>query len=331
MQVYLDSYGAFLGVRNGLFWIKPRQAEGRSIPVRKVKAIFLAKGVRVSTDALQLAIQEGIPVLLLDGIGRPLGQVWSGQFGSISTIRKQQALFSLRLEGLYYMAKVLRKRLYGQEQVLTQLMTQGRIREQQWHECKLGLEAMNKQFRQAHKYKNINDLKNSMRGWEGVATRQYFRLLSKALPKQYRFEQRVRRPAYDPFNALLNYLYGMLYPTVELSLMKAGLDPYAGILHADEYNRPTLVYDFIEMYRHWAEWTAVSLCIEEQLPSDAFINKDKEGFWLAKPGKNIVIGTFLKYLDEKEIYQGKQRRRSFHIDMDAIQLATKLRDSQFEI
>ena len=39
MQVYLDSYGAFLGVRNGMFYIKPRYGEGQTLPLRKVKAI----------------------------------------------------------------------------------------------------------------------------------------------------------------------------------------------------------------------------------------------------------------------------------------------------
>mgnify|MGYP000282241421 CR=1 FL=1 len=110
MQVYLDSYGAFLGVRHGMFFVKPKGAEGRTLPVREVKAIFLSKGVRVSTDALQLAIQEDIPVVLTDGLGRATGQVWSGQFGSISTIRKQQALFSMHMDGLQYVAGLLQRR-----------------------------------------------------------------------------------------------------------------------------------------------------------------------------------------------------------------------------
>jgi CRISPR-associated protein Cas1 len=57
------------------------------------------------------------------------------------------------------------------------------------------------------------------------------------------FTSRQKRPAYDPFNVLLNYLYGMLYTAVHLSLLKSGLDPYMGILHADRYGAtPTLVF-----------------------------------------------------------------------------------------
>lgn len=329
MQLYLDSYGAYLGVRNGMFYVKPKHGEGRALPLREVNAIFLAKGVRVSTDAMQLAIEAGVPILLIDGIGRPLGQVWSGQFGSISTIRKQQALFSLRIEGVRYVAGLLQRRAEAQGALLAQLQEQA-PGAADWAAGRAVIASMAERHRQAYKFRDPEGLRQSLRGWEGTATRHYFQLLAAALPLAYRFEGRSKRPAYDPFNALLNYLYGMLYPVVELALMKAGLDPYTGILHADEYNRPTLVYDMIEPYRHWAEWTAVQLCAQGRLPPDAFEDSEREGFWLAPPGKNAVIGAFLRYLDEPAFYHGKQRRRALHIDFDALRLATFLKDSHFD-
>ena len=326
MQVYLDSYGAFLGVRNGMFYIKPRHGEGQTLPLRKVKAIFLCRGVRVSTDALELAICSGIPVLLTDGIGRPLGQVWSGQFGSIATIRKNQALFSLSLPGLYYVAGLLRRRAEGQLKMLARLKEQYRLQVEGWDR---GTEVIQGIIERHKTVKGLQDkeaLKQTLRGWEGTATRHYFQLLASAMPPAYAFNGRSKRPAYDPFNALLNYLYGMLYPMVELAQMKAGLDPYNGILHADEYNRPTLVFDMIEPYRHWAEWLAAKLCIEGLLPGDAFEDSEREGYWLARPGKSVVIDTFLKYLDEKVTQQGHLRRRATHIDLDALRLAGGLRE-----
>lgn len=93
--------------------------------------------------------------------------------------------------------------------------------------------------------------------------------------------------------------------------MKAGLDPCMGILHADQYNRPTLSYDFIELWRHWAEDTAIRLCLEDQLPENAFyIPGEREGVWLDKAGKAVVINTFLKFLDEKTDWKGQTRRRA---------------------
>ena len=86
-----------------------------------------------------------------------------------------------------------------------------------------------------------------LRAWEGSAAKAYFQLLSASLPPPLPFKKRSRRPAKDPFNCMLNYAYGILYGRL------AGIDPYMGVFHRDNYNRPVLVYDCIESYRHWAE------------------------------------------------------------------------------
>ncbi len=36
---------------------------------------------------------------------------------------------------------------------------------------------------------------------------------------------------------------------VERACILAGLDPYIGIMHVDNYNRQAFVFDLIEMYR----------------------------------------------------------------------------------
>ena len=43
--------------------------------MRDVNAIFLTKGVSMTSDALLLAIRNAIPVLFIDSIGHPVGQV----------------------------------------------------------------------------------------------------------------------------------------------------------------------------------------------------------------------------------------------------------------
>ena len=330
MQLYIDSYGAFLGVRNGMFWVKPRNSEGRAIAHRQVKAVFLTRGVTVSADALLLAIREEVPVLLIDGIGRPAGQVWNGRFGSIATIRKNQALFANDAEGLGWVRDLLVRRLTQQRGALQQLAEAGRPgsdwRPSYQEAMRLSV-AMERQFT-GWKYVDGQigaEIRDSFRGWEGTASRYYYNALTGALPAGMAVGPRSRRPALDPFNALLNYLFGMLYPMVELSLMKAGLDPAVGILHADEYNRPTLVFDLIEAYRHWAEWVAVDLCRTGRLPGDAFRTDEQGGVFLDDPGKDIAIPAFLAYLEDRESRNDKQLRRSTHIDLDAVELAGRLK------
>jgi CRISPR-associated protein Cas1 len=330
MQLFIDSYGAYLGVRNKCFWVKPKENEGRLFALREVDAIFLTRGVTASTNALMLAIENEIPVLFIDAIGHPVGQVWSGQFGSIATIRKKQALFALQREGMVWVAEVLGEKLDNQLNLL------GRISE--WEEAPSdwegpfskaikGIRPIREKFSEwAASSMPHEEAADSFRGWEGTASRYYFEALAAFVPPHFQFKGRSKRPAYDPFNALINYLYGILYAYVELALMKAGIDPYNGVLHADQYKRPTLVYDCIESYRAWADETALRLVCQNELSEDCFHETEMQGVRIIQPGKSIAVETFLAFLNETISCKNQSRRRKTHIDLDALRLASRLKD-----
>lgn len=95
----------------------------------------------------------------------------------------------------------------------------------------------------------LEESRNHIMGLEGTAGRAYFQCLTKLMPEKYRFNGRSRRPAKDPFNAVLNYCYGILYSRVEKACILSGLDPYVGFLHTDNYNKKSLVFDLIEPFR----------------------------------------------------------------------------------
>jgi CRISP-associated protein Cas1 len=342
MQLYLDSFGAFLGVRNGQFLVRTgTQRQEHHFPVREVNVIFLTKGTTHTTDALILALNNDIPVVLLDNIGHPIGQVWSGKFGSIATIRRNQILFAADTEGWSWLAQHLRRKLDNQNLVLHQFSPQ--FNQDANALRRLGkatstIQGLSNNFDRWQPTTNTPDsqIANTFRAWEATASRYYFRFLASVVPPQYQFDNRNFRPALDKFNALLNYLYGMLYAYVELALMKSGIDPSIGILHVDRYNRPTMVYDFIEPYRMWADTVALQLIFNGQLPDDAFMEnpeflKDSEadpetqGIWLGKTGKQIVVPAFLNYMEEKVTYKHNQQKRSVLLDLEAQTLATLLK------
>lgn len=325
MQLFLDSYGAFLGTRDGMFHLRLRQAEDRSFPVRDVKIIMLAQGVSISANAMRLAIENSIPIILLDRLEHPIGQVWSGQFGSIATIRKHQALWSTDVQGINWVRSILLRKLAGQLEVLLAATADSML------DLSTEVGRIQRTYEQFSNWRYqgelLPDIAATFRGWEGTASRFYFRGLAQLLPSPFYFSLRSRRPALDPFNSLLNYLYGFLYAQVELSLMKAGLDPYTGVLHADEYKRPTLVFDVIELYRPWAETVALELCTSGKVNTGHFTaNTEREGYYLQPAGKPAVVHSMLSYLDEKIPLAGKNRSRRTKIDLDAQHLAQTLKD-----
>jgi len=166
------------------------------------------------------------------------------------------------------------------------------------------------------------------RGQEGTAARLYFQRIAQYLQGRLDFQNRQKQPAYDPFNALLNYLYGMLYTSVHLAMLKSGLDPYIGVLHADRYGAsPTLVFDAIEPYRPWADRVAVQLAASGLIGAEAFEpDPDERGLWLSRSGKEAVIDAMLAYLEESSAYGQKQVKRKVQIDLDAQQLAVRVKE-----
>lgn len=330
MQLYLDSYGCFLSVKHGRFWLKTPNTNGQAIPILRLKCILVTKGVSLSSDAIFLALEHSIPIVFIDNLGRSEGYIWGGQFGSISSIRKQQAKFADDLKGMQWIKTVLEARLDHQIEHLQQLTEEDSTLSKVYQNSFNQLYSLQKTWSKKKwlRQQDKDQLAASFRGVEGSASRTYFQAISLALPENWQFEKRNRRPAYDPFNALLNYLYGMLYPMVELSLIKAGLDPYMGILHIDRHRRPTFVYDMIEYYRHWAEIVAVNLARNQKLsPQNDFAAPDPQtGIRLLQSGKSAVIHQMLEYLEAASPFMGKERKRSVQMDLKMQQIAQEIKN-----
>lgn len=352
MQLYLDSYGAFLAVRNGMFAVRTRAGGERAFAVRAVQAILLTKSTGLSTDAALLAASNDIPVLLIDANTHyPLAQLTSGQPGSIAAIRKNQAFFARSAGGFNWVAEQLAGKIAGQRALLFRLSEHAAAPPGFAADIRLAdrvLSGLEKEFRNPLPAAGFDAdaAAGRFRGREGTASRLYFSQLAKLLGHlrpstpasatpidhidHIPFQGRQKRPAHDPFNALLNYLYGMLYTAVHLSVLKAGLDPYMGVLHADRYGAaPTLVFDAIEPYRPWADEVALGLTLDGRIGPESFEQRDNpaEGLWLSGAGKDVVIESMLAFLEAPAPDGGSARiKRRTLMDRRSRELAARLKD-----
>ena len=166
-------------------------------------------------------------------------------------------------------------------------------------------------------------------GIEGTAGRAYFQCLSNIMPEKYQFGERSRRPAKDPFNAVLNYTYGILYSLVEKGCVLAGLDPYVGFMHTDNYNKKSMVFDLIEPFRIYAEHVTVYLFTGKKI-KDSFYDEKEEAVSLNQDGKPVVIEAFNKHVDESVRYRRKNVKRRHIIQHEAHRLANILLEDEGE-
>ncbi|RMG58444.1 MAG: CRISPR-associated endonuclease Cas1 [Bacteroidetes bacterium] len=322
MQLIINKKGAKLGIREGRYRLRVGE-EAQYVAPAKVRSILLQPGTSITHEAVRMAVTQETEILFVDETGFPFARLWSHRYGSVSTIRKNQVAFGQGPAGLDWIKGLLARKLENQTVILallqpddvTQLpeIQQAAAQIEHYRGRILGVEG-----------EGTGTVAGTLRGLEGSSGRVYFQTLGRCLPPLYQFDGRSQRPARDMFNALLNYAYGMLYGTVEGALIQAGLDPYLGVLHRDEHNRPVLVYDMIEPYRVWAEYVVVRLCLD-QVMFEEFFEVQQGGYWLNGQGKRVLIHAMNDYLDETIEMSGEKQPRRRHILREAQALAQRLK------
>ena len=259
----------------------------------------------------------------MDRSGHPKGRVWSPQYGSISTIRKGQLNFTSSRGAVAWIKGILERKISNQ-QALIMAMNQSPDTQPDAERDIHRLEVYRAKILNSNA-ERVSDIAAELRGWEGAAARIYFAALNRYLPDYLRFDERTQHPAQDPVNAFLNYGYGILYGKVEGALIKAGIDPYIGILHRDEYNRPVLVYDVIEIYRLWVDYVVYHLACQNVLTDDYYSLRPDGSCWLETLGRRIIIQSVNDYMEEIVEINGLSRSRETHILIYAQNLAQTFR------
>jgi CRISPR-associated protein Cas1 len=104
-------------------------------------------------------------------------------------------------------------------------------------------------------------------------------------------------------------VYGILYGKVEGALLCYGLDPMVGLMHAEGYNKKSLVYDCIEPFRPWAELLLVTLFRNNALTS-AHFKYGEEKMTLEKTCRKLLVTSFNAFLMEKTLLNKRRIARN---------------------
>lgn len=326
MELILNTFGTSLNRENEGFVIS--HTEGRQrIPAEGISSIQISKGATITSDAVMLAIEKEIEVLFMDKSGNPIGRIWSPKYGSVSTIRKGQLNFSLSQAAITWIKEIIRRKIENQQALILMMNVQDSVTQNR----------VNSAIRKLEDYRTkigtvegevISDVAATLRGWEGIASKIYFETLNLFLPERYRFEKRSQHPATDVVNAMLNYGYGILYGKIEGALIKVGIDPYVGVLHRDDYNRPVLVYDVIEIYRVWVDYVICSLVCQNVITDEYYSVQADGSYWLEALGRRVLIQSLNDYLEETIEVKGNSRSRLHHIFLYAQNLAQQFKKTE---
>lgn len=317
MQLILNTKGLAVSRLRGLFFIEAPNGDKRSISPKKVSSIAVTQSCNLHTSAIELAAAHEIPIYLLNTIGKVIARMSAPNFQSIASLRRRQVEFLASPEASNWITGLYLLKTEGQVYNLLQMQNK--------HPAAATIKAIVRKAEGLAKLP-MPEAGTKIMAMEAAIARQYWQALAHWLPPECDFEKRTRRPAQDPFNAALNYLYGMLYTVVETALFAAGLDPHLGLLHADEYNKPVLAFDFIEPFRPWADWLLIQQYLQAKVPA-MYFSKIPGGLSLSKAGKSYFIPLFNEWLRSECTWGGRKATVKNHIYQLAGRFAKKLREA----
>lgn len=316
MQLIINTYGAYLHVKDELFEIRVEGKKNHISP-KKVRSILITTGAALSSNAVKLAVENNIDIIFLEKSGKPYGRIWHDKLGSTARIRRQQLTLADSENGVAIGKEFILQKFENQIRFLKDL------RERRTRLSGEITEAINRINKSLEDMKNVagnpKAVRGTIMGIEGNTGRVYWRTLSLCLPERFRFKGRSRNPAKDEFNCLLNYAYGVLYGEVERACVLAGIDPYVGFIHTDHYAKTSMVFDVIEGYRIFAEETVMNLFSRKKIKQSLF-DVYQDGMTLNKEGKVILMTDYNEFLDGNILYKGRKikRRNTIQFDLHAL-------------
>ncbi|MCD6233939.1 MAG: CRISPR-associated endonuclease Cas1 [Candidatus Marinimicrobia bacterium] len=320
MHLVINTYGTFLRKSGEMIEVSGKDKKQR-LPVKKISSLVIGTGVHISTDIVELALKNNIDIVFLDKFGNPYGRFWHARMGSTTRIRRRQLELSLHPDGLHFALQWMTRKLDNQIAFLQEMSLKRTRLYGDIMQSINGLKAYRKEISILRG--SLEEARGRIFGLEGSAGRLWWTQYSALLPKAYQFLGRSRQPAKDETNALLNYGYGVMYSLVEKAVILAGLDPFIGFIHTDNYNKVSLVFDVIEQYRIWVEEAVLSL-FSKRLMKKEYFTSLVNGISLNEEGKRIFIPHLFEYLETPRRYRGREVSRKDQIQLDMYATARQI-------
>jgi len=275
------------------------------IPARNVEQItIMGSGISISSDAVEMADQMGTEIVFASYYGRPLARLIPASLGGTVRTRREQYRAYDDSRGPHLAAAFIRGKLKNQSSLLKSFSKKWKGEHQElWHEFRSAAESIESLIQRIETVSSdLETCRGEIMGIEGSAADIYWRTWGRLIPEMWGFPGRDYPAAKDPINSLLNFGYYVLEQEAWAAVIYAGLDPYAGFLHADRPGKEKLVYDMMEEFRPLVVDRIVVGLSREMRPGHF-----QEDCRMTKDGLKIASSAFYSRLDETITYREKKQ------------------------
>ncbi|MDW8405592.1 CRISPR-associated endonuclease Cas1 [Chloroflexus sp.] len=324
MELIVDERGSFIGKHQGRLRVSKDNEQKKEVPIMHLRQVIICGGgVAISSDAVRACSEEGIPIHFISANGTPHASLYSaGLTGTVLTRRAQLRAYdgpagvalarAFTLGKLGNQANLLRYAAKNRKETAPEVYEQLMAAAGEVVDYQIAVERL--------KGDTVDDIRDELMGIEGRYAARYWQAIGALIPAELNWPGRETRGASDPFNQALNYGYGVLYGQVEHAIVLAGLDPYAGLLHADRPGKPSLVLDLIEEFRQ----AVVDRPLLGQITRGWQIGREDDGR-LDQPTRERIVNKVLERLESAEPYEGKRQPLRHILQCQARHIATFVR------
>jgi len=335
-ELVVDQFGVHVTRHSERLVLRSRGQKLLEAPLMHLNTVLIASpGVSLSSSAIAACCEYGIPIHFVSSIGEPYAALYSaGLSGTVLTRRGQIAAYDdgrgLRLAVamgrgkvcnqaglLRYAAKYRKETAPEIHQQL--LFLAGRAEEHVGELERLAQAGGG----EGEESEPLDGLRAQILSAEGRAAKYYWDGVGLLLDDKWNWPGRKGRGAHDIVNCCLNYGYAILYGQVERALLLAGLDPYAGFLHADRPGKPSMVLDLMEEFRPIVVDRTVLAVLNRNMP----IALDEEGL-LTEASRRTLADAVLKRLGAAAQYGDKRLMMGSVIQAQARRVAAYLRGEE---
>jgi len=271
------------------------------IPILNIEAIVCFGYLGMSPALMRLCVENDVGVSFMSTSGRFMARITGPVKGNVLLRRAQfeasiDDTISTELARDIVLGKLLNARA----------VLQRGLRD---HEDKIDSNAVRSAsdgIARTCRYLDRCETTENVRGAEGEAAERYFSVLGNLIliqKEDFYLQGRNRRPPLDRFNALLSFLYALVYANTTAALETVGLDPAVGFLHRFRSGRNSLALDLMEELRPYlADRLALTLINRQQMQAKDFLVKETGAVLLTDDGRKKVL----------EAYQQRKREQVTH-------------------
>lgn len=240
--IYIVSSGGKITKKNQTLQVADRDGTVRSIFPHKTEQLLIVGNVEFTGQALKLLMHHKIDTVFMGKNGRYNGKLAFNESKNVFLRQKQYRLLENREFRVGFARAIVQGKLRNQL-AFTQRIQRKREDEE-------GIQNAIEGIKQALIKCEAAESIDSIRGYEGFGSRQFFSVFPKNIIQDWAvFNGRSMHPPEDNVNAVLSFLYTLLFYRVDAALEAEGLDSYAGFLHTLDYGKRSLSFDIMEEFR----------------------------------------------------------------------------------